>query len=104
MPVAQERDDHIVTVREDIGTDGHGFTDRALDREAAAIDLRPDLLDDDAAGEPLGRRLFTRARWPAAILERLATIFGGVTPLDGSHRLLRLRDNLAGVRNRFSRD
>jgi hypothetical protein len=38
-----------VAVGEDVGPDLDGLADDALDRRAAAVDLRPDLLDDDAA-------------------------------------------------------
>ena len=38
-----------MAVDESIGLDSDGLADRAFDREAAAVDLRPHVLDDDAA-------------------------------------------------------
>jgi hypothetical protein len=46
-----------VAVRKHVGCDAHPIADRSLDREASSVDLRPDVLDDDAIGDrltPLG--------------------------------------------------
>ena len=47
------RRDLGVTVREDVGGDGHGVADGALDRETASVDVGADVLDGDRFG-PVG--------------------------------------------------
>jgi hypothetical protein len=64
--IAQHRTDHVVAVREDGGGDVDEFTRRPLDREASAVDLGLEALDDDAARHRLGdvtRRSLPAARW-----------------------------------------
>ncbi len=51
LAVTAEQDgagDDVVTVREHVRRHAHGVAAHAFDREAAAIDLRRDVLDDDA--------------------------------------------------------
>ena len=55
--------DNVVTIGEDIGLDANLLADRALDGEPAAVDLRPNALDDDTAppveeGRELGFAFF----------------------------------------------
>ena len=69
----QERGvDLVVAVGEDVGLDGEAVADRRLGREAAAVDLGRDVLDDDAiGGEPRrarGSGSADCARPPAAAL------------------------------------
>jgi len=52
--VAQHGRHDVVSVGEDRRRHVDGLTDGPLDREAAAVDLRLDALDDDAAAECLG--------------------------------------------------
>jgi hypothetical protein len=66
--VAHDRDEHLVAVGEDVGGHRHGFAHRSLDRKAAAVHVRADVLDDDAAGEPFGGWSFERGRRAASIL------------------------------------
>ena len=49
--VAQNGVQNIVPVGEDVGGDCHPIADDALDGKPAAIDLRLDILDDDAVGK-----------------------------------------------------
>jgi hypothetical protein len=46
----------IVAIREDIGSDAHRVARDALDREAAAINLRRYFFDDNARSPILDRR------------------------------------------------
>ena len=46
--IKQLRDNRVVAVGEDIGLNDDLVADGALDRIAAAVDLRPDRLDDGA--------------------------------------------------------
>ena len=39
----------LVAIRKDVGADRDLLADGALDRKSAAVDLRPDTLDDNAA-------------------------------------------------------
>src|SRR5689334_1767879 len=50
----QGRRQHVVTIREDVGPDGHLFTDSPFNREPACVDVGADVLDDDAAMEMEG--------------------------------------------------
>jgi hypothetical protein len=38
-----------MSIGEDVGADGDMFADGSFDRKASAINLRPHMLDDDAA-------------------------------------------------------
>ena len=65
--------DLLVAVGEDVGPDLDGIADDALDRRAAAVDLRPHRLDDDAAlavGLALARRLAHRRQHAAPLAQR----------------------------------
>ena len=49
-PVAEDRRDQVVPFGEDVGRDDDLLADRPLDREPAAVDLRPDPLDITTRG------------------------------------------------------
>ena len=47
MTVEESSGDGVVPVRENVGLNGYAFPNRPFGREAAAVDLRCDVLDDD---------------------------------------------------------
>jgi hypothetical protein len=51
VPIAERRDDDVVSIREDRGGDVDRFSDSPLDWKTSAIDLRTHSLDDDALRE-----------------------------------------------------
>ena len=50
-PIAQHSDDDVVTIGKDVGPDLDSLAYGAFDRKAAAVDLGPNVLDDDAADD-----------------------------------------------------